>query len=157
MPLPVVALAGMSEAGPDGPTNAADESAGRLADVRSRLAPLVSTWPRRIGVGVVALVAVLALLYLTGVLGAPSAGLEDRGDWGEVTDERTEIVTTLWVRNPNPIGVSLGERLTADCEVVEDLGNRRFRLTTAVRDAEGETVIDGEATVVSDAIPEGED
>jgi acyl dehydratase/CBS domain-containing protein len=53
--------------------------------------------------------------------------------------------------------VPLGERLTADCEVVEDLGNRRFRLTTAVRDAEGETVIDGEATVVSDAIPEGED
>jgi LEA14-like dessication related protein len=107
----------MSEAGPDEPTDAADESAGRLADVRSRLAPLVSTWPRRIGVGVVALVALLGVLYLVGVIGAPAAGLEDRGDWGEVTDERTEIVTTVWVRNPNPVGVSLGERLTAEYDI----------------------------------------
>jgi len=107
----------MSGADSDGPTNAADESAGGLADVRSRLAPLVSTWPRRIGVGVVAVVALLGVLYLTGVLGAPSAGLEDRGDWGEVTDERTEIVTTVWVRNPNPVGVSLGETLTADYDI----------------------------------------
>jgi LEA14-like dessication related protein len=63
------------------------------------------------------LVAVVGVLYLTGVIGAPSAGLEDRGDWGEVTDERTEIVTTLWVRNPNPVGVSLGERLTAEYDI----------------------------------------
>ena len=50
--------------------------------------------------------------------------------------------------------VPLDERLTAECEVVEDLGNRRFRLTTAVRDSEGETVIDGEATVVVDPVPD---
>jgi len=90
---------------------------GGLADVRSRLAPLVETWPRRIGVGIVALVALLGVLYLAGVIGTPSAGLEDRGDWGEVTDERTEIVTTVWVRNPNPVGVSLGETLTADYDI----------------------------------------
>jgi len=104
-----------------GPANAAggpaDAQQGRLADVRSRLEPLVSTWPRRVGVGIVALVAFLGLLYLTGVLGAPSAGLEDRGDWGNVTDERTEIVTTIWVNNPNPVGVSLGERLTAEYDI----------------------------------------
>jgi len=110
----------MSEAGPDGPNGTADAtdgSQGRLADVRSRLTPLVSTWPRRIGVGIVAIVALLALLYLAGVLGAPSTGLEDRGDWGEVTDERSEIVTTVWVNNPNPVGVSLGETLTADYDI----------------------------------------
>lgn len=51
--------------------------------------------------------------------------------------------------------VDLGERVTARCEVVEDLGNRRFRLTTAVEDSEGETVIDGQAAVISDPHPEG--
>jgi len=50
--------------------------------------------------------------------------------------------------------VPLGERLTAECEVVEDLGNRRFRLTTAVLDGEDEPVIDGEATVVVDPVPD---
>ena len=50
--------------------------------------------------------------------------------------------------------VPLDERLTAECEVVEGLGNRRFRLTTAVLDGEGEPVIDGEATVVVDPVPD---
>lgn len=70
---------------------------------------------------VVALVVVLALLIgaglATGVLGAPSAGVADVGDWGEVTEERTEIVTTLWVDNPNPVGVSVGSGLRADYEI----------------------------------------
>lgn len=50
--------------------------------------------------------------------------------------------------------VPLAERLTAECEVVEGLGNRRFRLTTAVLDGEGDPVIDGEATVVVDPVPD---
>jgi acyl dehydratase len=50
--------------------------------------------------------------------------------------------------------VPLGERLTAECEVAEGLGDRRCRLTTAVLDGDGETVIDGEATVVSDPAPD---
>lgn len=70
---------------------------------------------------VVALVVVLALAigggFASGVLGAPSAGVEDVGDWGEVTEERTEIVTTLWVDNPNPVGVSTGSSLRADYEI----------------------------------------
>ena len=116
----------MSEAGPGSSTDdsadaAGEGSAGASTDssggVRSRAGALVSTWPRRIAVAVVALVAVLAALYLAGVIGAPSAGLEDRGDWGEVTDERTEIVTTVWVNNPNPVGLSLGESLTADYDI----------------------------------------
>jgi len=51
--------------------------------------------------------------------------------------------------------VDLNERVTARCEVVEDLGKRRFRLTTAVEDADGETVVDGQAVVISDPHPEG--
>lgn len=51
--------------------------------------------------------------------------------------------------------VRLGDRLTADAEVVEDLGDDRFRLRTRVlRTAdEGETIIDGEAVVLIDESP----
>jgi len=78
----------------------------------------VSTWPRKIGVALGALVGLLLVLYLLGIIGAPAAGLVDRGDWGEVTDERTEIVTTVWVDNPNPVGVSLGNTVTAEYDIV---------------------------------------
>lgn len=50
--------------------------------------------------------------------------------------------------------VDLGERVTAQCEVVEEVGEDRYRLTTRVTDSDGETVIDGEAVVLSDQIPE---
>ena len=84
----------------------------------SRLSALVSTWPRKIGVALGALVGLLLVLYLLGIIGAPAAGLVDRGDWGEVTDERTEIVTTVWVDNPNPVGVSLGNTVTAEYDII---------------------------------------
>lgn len=45
----------------------------------------------------------------------------------------------------NPI--RLEERVTAECEVVEDLGNRQYRLRTAVRD-DDRTLVDGEAVVM---------
>ncbi len=93
-----------------------DASATDSGGSRSRDG-LLSTWPRRVAVGVVTLLVVLAVLYLTGVVGAPSAGIEDRGDWGTVTDERTEVVTTVWVNNPNPVGVSFGERLRAEYDI----------------------------------------
>ncbi|WP_135365112.1 LEA type 2 family protein [Halosimplex halophilum] len=103
----------MSEAG------SADRGGETAAgDDGSRLTALVATWPRRIGVALGGLVGVLVVLYLVGVIGAPAAGLEDRGDWGEVTDERTEIVTTVWIDNPNPIGVSLGNTVTAEYDIV---------------------------------------
>ena len=49
--------------------------------------------------------------------------------------------------------VPLEERVTAECEVVENIGDNRFRLSTAVSRSDGETVVDGEAVVISDAIP----
>jgi acyl dehydratase len=50
-----------------------------------------------------------------------------------------------------PVGVD--ETVTAVCEVIEDLGDRRYRLTTVVENEAGETVIDGEAVVLIDDPP----
>ena len=47
----------------------------------------------------------------------------------------------------------IGESLTADCEVVEDLGDRRYRLSTVVETEDGTPVIDGEAVVLIDDRP----
>ncbi len=46
-----------------------------------------------------------------------------------------------------------GERVTAALEVVEELGDARYRLSTVVRDESGEIVLDGEARVLVDAAP----
>lgn len=50
--------------------------------------------------------------------------------------------------------VEIGETVTAECEIVEDLGDDQYRLTTAVESGEGETVIDGEAVVLIDELPD---
>ncbi|MFB6309433.1 MAG: CBS domain-containing protein [Haloarculaceae archaeon] len=50
--------------------------------------------------------------------------------------------------------VDLDERVTAECEVREDLGGQKYRLSTEVQDGDGETVIEGQATVLADPIPE---
>ncbi|AQL42635.1 acyl dehydratase [Halorientalis sp. IM1011] len=49
--------------------------------------------------------------------------------------------------------VDIGSEVTAECEVVEDLGNDRYRLTTTAR-TDGDEVIDGEAVVIADPIPD---
>jgi acyl dehydratase/CBS domain-containing protein len=50
--------------------------------------------------------------------------------------------------------VTLGERVTANCTVVESLGPNRYRLTTTVETESGTTVIEGQATVLADPLPE---
>ncbi|MCU4801526.1 MaoC family dehydratase [Halobacteria archaeon HArc-gm2] len=52
--------------------------------------------------------------------------------------------------------VHIGDAVTAEVEIVEDLGNDQFRLTTRVVDA-GDVVIDGEAVVLIDDLPEDDD
>lgn len=52
----------------------------------------------------------------------------------------------------NPVDV--GATVEAVCEVVDDLGGGRFRLTTRVFDDDGELVVDGNATVLIDDAPE---
>jgi acyl dehydratase len=49
--------------------------------------------------------------------------------------------------------VRAGDRISADVEVVEDLGGDRYRLRTTVEKGE-ELVIDGEAVVLIDDIPD---
>jgi acyl dehydratase/CBS domain-containing protein len=49
--------------------------------------------------------------------------------------------------------VRLGDRITAECEVVEELGRNRFRLTTTVFDGE-DAVLDGEAVVLVEPLPD---
>jgi acyl dehydratase/CBS domain-containing protein len=46
--------------------------------------------------------------------------------------------------------VAVGDRVTAVCEVVDALGGGRFRLRTEVRNAAGETVVNGESVVLVD-------
>lgn len=50
--------------------------------------------------------------------------------------------------------VPIDERVTAVCEVVEEIGEDRFRLSTQVLSGPEETlVVDGEATVIVDPLP----
>ena len=50
--------------------------------------------------------------------------------------------------------VDIGSILTATVEIVEDLGDDRYRLDTTVETADGTTVIDGEAVVLIDPAPD---
>lgn len=76
---------------------------------------------KRIAVGavglIVGLIVIVAIAYLTGIIGLPSVGVEDPGDWGNSTANSTEIVTTLNVNNPNPIGVTISSGFSAEYQV----------------------------------------
>jgi LEA14-like dessication related protein len=60
--------------------------------------------------------AVGAAFYLgylpSGGIEEPSVTVQDIGDWGEVTDDKIEIVHTLNVQNPNPVRAQVGEGTT---------------------------------------------
>ncbi|MFT4945896.1 MAG: LEA14-like dessication related protein [Natronomonas sp.] len=64
--------------------------------------------PKRIakwlGITVLGLSVVTGGLFAVGVLGIPDGGLEDN-EWGAVEDDRIEVITTVWVDNPNPVGI----------------------------------------------------
>lgn len=49
--------------------------------------------------------------------------------------------------------VEVGELLTADCEIVEDLQDGRYRLSTTVTNGGGDIVVEGEAMVLIDDVP----
>lgn len=50
--------------------------------------------------------------------------------------------------------VRVGERVAAEAEIVEALGDDRYRVHTTVHDEDGESVIDGEAIVLIRDAPE---
>ncbi|WP_331235618.1 CBS domain-containing protein [Natronorarus salvus] len=51
-----------------------------------------------------------------------------------------------------PVGI--GDRMTAVCEVVEELGDCRYQITTDVVDGDDEPVIEGQAVVLVDDLPD---
>ncbi|MFC7074818.1 Water stress and hypersensitive response domain-containing protein [Halovenus rubra] len=55
------------------------------------------------GLVVVVGIALVGGLSALGLIGVPDAGLADNS-WGEVEDERIEVLTTVRVDNPNPVG-----------------------------------------------------
>jgi len=65
---------------------------------------------------VVALVVLVVLLFLLGVIGIPDAGLEDNS-WGDVGEQRIEILTTVWIDTPNPLGVGGDSDVEYDVEL----------------------------------------
>lgn len=50
--------------------------------------------------------------------------------------------------------VDIGDHVTATCEVVEELNTKKYTLTTDVFDEEDEQVIEGQAVVLIDRLPE---
>lgn len=46
-------------------------------------------------------------VYATGIVQTPDYGLEDRGDWGEVSNNSVEIVSSGWVNNPNSFKLNI--------------------------------------------------
>ena len=53
--------------------------------------------------------------------------------------------------------IEVGDRATARCEIIDDLGSSRFRVGTTVTDSDDETVLDGEAVVLVDELPSEDD
>ncbi len=77
---------------------------------------MVSTKVAAAVVGVV-LVSTAAAAWAGGAFEAPSAGVVEAGEWGAVTEERTEVVTTVWVDNPNPVVAAAGTPVTVEYSV----------------------------------------
>lgn len=50
--------------------------------------------------------------------------------------------------------VDIGDTLTAQCKIVDELEDDRYRLTTRIENDAGEIVLDGTATVLIDPLPE---
>lgn len=84
-------------------------------------------------------------LFAAGVLAVPDAGL-DNNEWGDVTEDRVEVLTTVWVDNPNPVGigatvdveydVELADVLLAEGEATDvsiESGNQTQQLSTELR------------------------
>jgi LEA14-like dessication related protein len=89
---------------------------------------------------VAVLVAVVVIGWLIGIFGLPTVGIVDVGDWGTVSEERTEIQTEMWVNNPNPIGVAVGSSLRFD------YGVRMNGVKVADGDREGIAIQQGNQT-----------
>ena len=48
----------------------------------------------------------------------------------------------------------VGDRLTAECRIVERFGDDRYRLAATVRNPEGEAIVEGDVTILVDPLPD---
>lgn len=99
------------------------------------------SWLLRILGLLVVVGAVAGGAYYGGLIQEPTVGLEDHGDWGDVSDERTEIITTVWVNNPNQVGISLGGNVRASYQLYLN------DINLAQGEKEGITIDSGNNTV----------
>lgn len=106
----------------------------------------------KIGIGVLGVVVVMilgtAIAVGAGVFQEPT--VEDiQNEWGAITDEETEIVTTVVVNNPNPIGLPSG-LLGVEYDVVMNEiematgGKSGIGLSTGINELELITTIDNQ-------------
>ena len=49
--------------------------------------------------------------------------------------------------------ISVGDRATARCEIIDGLGDSKFRVETSVHDEDGTSALEGEAVVLIDELP----
>lgn len=48
-----------------------------------------------------------ATLYATGVIQEPGYGVQDKGDWGEIENNTVNVISSVYVYNPNSFGLNL--------------------------------------------------
>lgn len=90
--------------------------------------------------------------YQLGLVQLPSAGLADMGDWDAVNSSSAEVVTTVWVDNPNPLGINISN-ITVDYTITLNRvpfirGTRR-----GVAVQQGNQTLSLRSTLVADNIP----
>lgn len=47
----------------------------------------------------------------------PSVSVQDIGDWGEVTDDKIEVIHTLNIQNPSPVSAQVGDDTTLSIQL----------------------------------------
>lgn len=47
--------------------------------------------------------------YQTGIISVPEFGVQDRGDWTEVSDDKIGVKSTAWVHNDNPVKLNFSQ------------------------------------------------
>jgi len=69
--------------------------------VRPGIAPLVLGF-----LAIPTIAGGIGLAVATGTVQAPTAGLLDIGDWGNSSEDSITVHTSVWVDNPNPVGLT---------------------------------------------------
>lgn len=61
-------------------------------------------------------VALIAVLFVLGIIGLPDAGLEDNR-WGDVENQDVDVITEVTLNNPNPFGFGGNADVTYDVDL----------------------------------------